>query len=297
MKKSIIKASGCVTFLLGFSICMLIGISTSSFIVFIITCIVTLSLLYNGTYLKSNIEGYSMDDSTLSVINKGSNCDIYIPILYTKPKCITDDIYYELQRTLVEYKIPTEELILSLDNSINGASIQDAILIRHVSDALKQRVSRSKLIDYSIASPIQLKDNEILHFASDMSCLERYETHSTDYTSYGTSVSMGIARVNTRRVYSHTNERMTKVSAFGNTFITNKRIVYIDGSTQKTYVIPLGRIINWYITNDSIVIVVSDGKPYKFTMLFNFVYSCKSCAFYDHAFLMDRTLDLLLNSK
>ncbi|MCQ2219720.1 MAG: hypothetical protein MJZ33_14760 [Paludibacteraceae bacterium] len=266
-------------------------------IFYLFGCVVSLVIFFvlsmKYYYFNPKIDGYEIDDNSYKIAN--SNCDEIIAVLSYSSPAISKTIHKEMQNTIATYSSPSDNLLSELVR-LSRSNIIDSKMYISVLSGLSFR-KENKITDISDSSDINLKNGEVLYFMTNMSSLQRYETYSVNYSSISYRSSLGGVVGRIGNVVTHKNEKMSVVSALGTTYVTNKRVVYIDHSTQKTYTIQLGRVLKIYIESNAVNVVVQDGKPYKFHMPLNFMYDVKTDIFYDNVYKMSLVLATLLKGQ
>lgn len=211
------------------------------------------------------IEGYKPWRNFKKVINENSDL---IPFLWYQPKSIDDGLYSSICRTLVSYEKPSNELTKRLAELSIQSQGEDANVLSAIFLGLTLR--NIGLMDKQNICDITLNKNEILYYKNKNMFLERYKTYSTNYMSTSFKSGCNGLRCTYGTIQHNNNEQLMVESPNGVLYVTSQRIIYIDSDNQKSYTIPLSSVLKWYIENDSVVVVVSGRKPYKFTNVCNF---------------------------
>lgn len=118
---------------------------------------------------------------------------------------------------------------------------------------------------------IMLNRNEELIYSTNSISLFRYATDTRTIMGSGFRKSEHGFKLFGGTYKAINNEELKMIEGLGKLYVTNQRIIYITDQ-NKTYTIPMSRIIDFAIEDNSVIITVSNGKPYKFMTNNNFFY-------------------------
>lgn len=117
---------------------------------------------------------------------------------------------------------------------------------------------------------IRLHKNETCYYSETDLTLSLLKTTSYTIMSSGVRTNMNGLRTNLSNVQVFKDEEFSTISTKMEIFVTDKRVVLIDGT--KNYSINLSDIVDIILEQNSFYLVVKNRNPYKITGNFNFKY-------------------------
>lgn len=140
---------------------------------------------------------------------------------------------------------------------------------------------------------LHLNKGEFVLYHSNSISLWRHKTVSKTISSSGLKNNASGFRSFVGTVSSFDNVKLTLIETIGRIFITNKRVIFINPE-NKTYTIPMSRILSFESTMDSITLIVSNGDPYKFAVNNNHWYYPDGGIFIDSNYHIVKSLENIL---
>lgn len=185
--------------------------------------------------------------------------------LKTKNEKALEDFNF-LKRQAIEYNVvPLETLETYTTWKVDD---DDLDKIQQLLNLLGRRTNETLEAQQDVR--IRLHKNETCYYSETDLTLSLLKTKSYTIMSNGVRTNMHGLRTNLSNIQVFKDEEFTTISTKMEIFVTDKRVILIDGT--KNYSINISDILDIILEENSFYLVVKNKNPYKITGNFNFKY-------------------------